>query len=108
MRESRNSPAVNPRHAAAFAIMGWYLMTPPTDGNGHFFKERPLSRWTMSGSFDSVRDCIASKQDFVDTFPEGVCPPNLAAQGPKECNAKLNFALAGECIATDDPRLKGN
>jgi hypothetical protein len=29
------SVAYEPRHAAALALVGWYLMTPPFTGNSH-------------------------------------------------------------------------
>ncbi len=41
---------MNPRHAAALALVGWYLMVPPmTQVRGHpaALTEAPLGRWNQ-------------------------------------------------------------
>jgi hypothetical protein len=50
------------RHAAALALVGWYLMTPPITGD---MKEvwinykAPLDEWTIIGErFDSKEGCM--------------------------------------------------
>ncbi len=85
---------MNLRHAVTLALVGWYLMVPPTDGNGHFFKDRPLSEWhiTVSSSFDSARDCLAERQAYVASYQVD--------------HAMLDFVLASQCLSTDDPRLR--
>jgi hypothetical protein len=41
---------MNSRHAAAFALMGWYLMVPQRDARGDRVvpdPDAPLSKWYM-------------------------------------------------------------
>jgi hypothetical protein len=96
------------RHAAALALVGWYLMVPPQsfDMSGlspnnaktevpkrvkeysQLVAATPLSRWKTKKFFDTAQECKHQKNldveaDSPDYFFE-------------------------ECIATDDPRLKGN
>ena len=57
------------RHAAALALVGWYLLTPipqidpatqlPT---GYADKSVPFRYWTNWGSFDSAKECEAEIQ----------------------------------------------
>jgi hypothetical protein len=85
---------MKPRHAAALALVGWYVMCPPlctsdwgketpcsSDG---FNYDAPLSRWfkpSGSAEFKSLRKCEIS-----------------AAENSSEVLCK--------CVASDDPRLK--
>jgi hypothetical protein len=43
-------------HAAALALVVWYLMLPPRDG-AEVTIHAPLSRWKIDGSYDSARKC---------------------------------------------------
>jgi len=105
------------RHAAALALVGWYLMVPPTrccssakgDPNydilcGAEALEGPtgiitsqcgadisasLDQWVLKGSYDTARECDAAA-------------PHVTAKD------SLGNSIPGRCVATDDPRLKGN
>ena len=54
---------MNLRHAAALALVGWYLMSPPIQA----FKESPvpelsapLSQWTSVSAFDTAQRAAGS------------------------------------------------
>ena len=94
-------------HAAALAVVGWYLMMPPiskTDSGYSADFHAPLTIWTVNRPFDKASDCDTVQGPLVllgrkrmDKFP----------------NKSLDWALAqqlatSQCISTDDPRLKGN
>jgi hypothetical protein len=136
-RYRRSSPqgkleAMNPRHTAALALVGWYLLAAPSqyktswscqggftgwlnadwfgkedhkkycDSLSHVLDvEAPLSKWTIDGSYDTARECDARyHQDLdlaLDMKRNHLSPPNL-----------FDEVQAEQCIATDDPRLKGN
>jgi hypothetical protein len=99
-----------PRHAAALALVGWYLMTPPLKTGGPD-NDAPRSRWNIEHVFDSAADCdrvmtqwhrratrlfeaIGNKKKRLD-------PPD------QEVTIEQLYGLANcDCIATDDPRLK--
>jgi hypothetical protein len=44
------------RHTAALALVGWYLMAPPSPASSV-----PLNHWLMIGSFDSADQCESAK-----------------------------------------------
>lgn len=48
---------VNPRHATALALLGWYLLIPR--GPEAKEQDRSLSQWEQVGGFDSARSCEA-------------------------------------------------
>jgi hypothetical protein len=109
---------MKPRHAAALALVGWYLMTPPLGpskcSNPGLFpnggwtgnlkqcqakieSQAPLRQWTRvqdSQEFEHKTDCerAISNDCHREIEPDGTS--NLEGD---LCNA--------ECIATDDPRL---
>jgi hypothetical protein len=71
------------RHAAALALVVWYLMQPPLPClNAHPTTPRiaagPFSGWTIAGTFPTQKKCEAHRSNPWD-----------------------------RCVASDDPRLKG-
>ena len=87
---------MNFRHAAALALMGWYLMVLPQDIAGGHFRSAPLgSEWKHQGSFDTESDCNhAIAKGCLSIAQNG----QVIRRGPL-CNSR--------CISSDDPRLKG-
>jgi hypothetical protein len=92
--------SMNLRHAAAFALVGWYLMTPPPPFN----PSTPLSKWTREGKTDyaSEEECTAVREKLQTTFrdPGNIPPEHVTATIMVKAMAHLL------CIASDDPRLK--
>jgi len=103
------------RHAAALALVGWYLMMPPLES--HWWdrvsyqlgwikevpawaaKEEPLSEWDIYKSFDSADECAHAKdQNFVRSLENSSKTAYL--------KAVFDRSVAAQCISTDDPRLK--
>src|SRR5271168_1038747 len=97
-------------HAAALALAGWYLMAPPTFSgpNGSFVTKTavPLRLWQNIGSYDQVADCKDERRAFLD-----LKKTESASTFAKE-SLQVKLSIIGSwsavCIATDDPRLKGN
>jgi hypothetical protein len=82
------------RHAAALALIGWYLMIPPRSESGpNAFDDRaPLSRWFIFNSHDAAHECEGAKF--------------LNREGHKQPNDPMHHAFEqAQCIASDDPRL---
>ena len=94
--------AMKLRHVAALALVGWYLMLPPMVGN-HTDTSAPLSSWRMTGSYDAAIDCRKELEDSIRDSYKALKDPHL----PFTRSASLQF-LDAACVATDDPRLKGN
>jgi hypothetical protein len=86
------------RHAAALALVGWYLMIPSsTLPPGVAYKE-PLRKWQIVRGFDTANDC----DDFLSTFFES----SQQKQALNILEPAYRDYMFAECIATDDPRLK--
>jgi hypothetical protein len=67
------------RHAAALALMGWYLMFPPvpldTSPEGHVnrFSQKPdtnapLTKWAIRGKYDRAKDCEQDRSYETDAI----------------------------------------
>jgi hypothetical protein len=89
--------SMNLRHAAAIALVGWYLMMPPITS---FDLHAPLSEWETIGRYDSANVC-SKWQRYERRLAQ-----NYLARNPDHPVA-TPFAN-GQCVASDDPRLKGN
>jgi hypothetical protein len=89
-----NSVSMNVRHAAALALMGWYLMVAPVEQTGPFVKvdvKAPLKEWDAQATFDDKKVCENARTEYL-AYP----PPCCGAVGEK----------AILCVASDDPRLR--
>jgi len=95
---------MKPRHAAALALVGWCLMVPPPRAVGDHFQTdfyAPLSKWAKVRTFDLQSQCETPRAAYQQK-PTG----NLVIMlGAAEAQATTK---ASRCVATDDPRLKGN
>ena len=91
---------MNLRRAAALALVGWYLMVPPPVGSNFdsFDKNAPLSKWRQPAAFDSAAACEQYRTEAIDTFQK-----RTDANG----DYNVNLYIAGRCVTSDDPRLKG-
>jgi hypothetical protein len=91
---------MKPRHAAALALVGWYLIGPLPKPDGTLDRGAPMSKWEWIESFDSLRDCKKYKHLVTDLQSARASDPN------PHVRALYFEAEATVCIATDDPRLK--
>jgi hypothetical protein len=66
---------MKPRHAAALALVGWYLMMPPNT-QGWFSKTKnndeaaPLDQWTIVRSFDTALMCEHYRGNDDETWQD--------------------------------------
>lgn len=91
---------MNPRHAAALALVGWYLMVPPTfpDNNVVNFWA-PISEWRLGDVtyvFDSAAEC-KRQETIVEKQAHTIADPKGKALACPRCWMM--------CVASDDPRL---
>lgn len=101
------------QHTATLALVGWYLMAPPyhvvlrqgTIAHFDIQFDAPISTWQIEDSFDSATQCAADRDRRGMSSMKDL--PGLEA--PKTL-LQMQAVLDGQarCIATDDPRLKGN
>ena len=89
------------RHAAALALVGWYLMMPTPAPETFMTVTPPVGRWDHLGTYDNEKECdhaldeMSRKSEREGFEMKGFSPEALRHSG----------ALA-KCISTDDPRLK--
>lgn len=78
------------RHAAALALVGWYLLALPPEKRSLPPMSVPFSQWVILESFDKAEDCSVRRAKMSESagFMRG----------------EQIFWLA--CVATDDPRLR--
>jgi hypothetical protein len=95
---------MNPRHAAAFALVGWYLMVPPTRGHpAEILFHAPLSRWEVGEDDDTKAECENSLRESIKNMQHDA---NACEVG--SCAVMVVEYAHGRCMASDDPRLKNN
>jgi hypothetical protein len=108
---------MNSRHAAALALVGWFLMQPPRGGpsGDQFYPDDPFSKsagigtdrltgWRKFGKteYASKEKCDAERQRWKSMFPDpGNIPPERVT-----VRIMVRGMAALQCIASDDPRLK--
>jgi hypothetical protein len=91
---------MNPRHAAALSLVGWYLLAPPVREVHQDLDEwdasEPLSKWKLVDSFDTADQCrneLYRRTNLKDK------------QNRKPTVSEKHFLESFMCIASDDPRL---
>ena len=91
---------MKPCHAAALAVVGWYLMTPPWVAQGTFDATAPVSKWHQASAYDSAAECQSYRSSMLDYYK--------AHPKAKDADWFERVFGASQCIATDDPRLKSD
>jgi hypothetical protein len=95
------------RHALALALVGWYLMAPPTypGPNGSFVTKTnlPLRLWKNIGSYEQVSDCEAERQAFLDLKKTEA--PSAFAKESAEVKPSIISSWSAVCVSSNDPRL---
>ena len=87
---------MKPRHVAALALVGWYLMVPPYDGE-RINSDAPISKWTVYIAHDTAQDCEETKVDQYKRVK--------AAQKGTDLTLIRRALVSSQCIASNDPRL---
>ncbi|HTW88962.1 MAG TPA: hypothetical protein VMD75_13250 [Candidatus Binataceae bacterium] len=88
-------------HLAALGLAGWYLMVPPIQ-NGQLNLRAPLNQWRIDSSYDGQDDC----QEVIDG--EAALYPQTKEHHAAIRKSDVWPIVNGQCVATDDPRLKTN
>jgi hypothetical protein len=83
------------RHAAALALVGWYLLAPPLY-KGEVDEKAPLKEWTVLQSFGTVTECSQWLSVLL----------HKANLDPATRTVVKHRLLAASCMSSDDPRLK--
>ena len=98
-KRARYKIGMRPRPAAALALVGWYLVTPPSLPNGRLDESAPIGSWDRQESYASSDECKNGRTRLLNLGPaSGTTPQELAEM--------RQAVLKSLCIATDNPRLK--
>ena len=102
---------MKPRHAAALALVGWYLMVPPLGESdstkGWVDFGAPLATWFLSKSFDTAKECEDARgKIYVDASREERKIPLFKLRTSPRLPVLIQD-MFNTCIASNDPRLKG-
>jgi hypothetical protein len=115
-------------HAAALALVGWYLMLPPyvpyhpggplpDPDTGPWDHKAPISQWQITRSYDTAAECTVAlnmkkkqtdkaKQDAENSLSHN---RSMTSDERRSREEVIRWAyalqLASVCIASDDPRL---
>jgi hypothetical protein len=100
-------------HAAALVLVGWYLMLPPLQFVGPandpyslaiVDSAAPLSQWLPMMTFKSLQEC----DNFSTYLARNLRKSVKAERDKKDVEALIGIWLGKyQCVATDEPRLKG-
>jgi hypothetical protein len=107
---------MNLRHAAAVALVGWYLMIPPlahtgkTPGDMGFDTSAPISKWTFSAvdHFDTEEECNAelkNRQFSTEANARRAGPPREYIGYAELIRYQWN---AARCVSDADPGIDPN
>lgn len=100
---------MKPRHAAALVLVGWYLMLPPIGANDSPDPSLPLPQgWSIYRSFDTASECENAKSEYGDKASKKLGKIKKGTDEYTYWHIYGPGLIFSQCIATDDPRLKGN
>jgi hypothetical protein len=96
---------MNSRHAAALALVGWYLMVPPiASRTGPINRDALLEKWETWFAFDTAAECQARIKTIANAAI-GRLKAQPVAIATEQRISDLQ-AISARCVASDDPRLK--
>ena len=96
---------MKPRHTAALALVGWYLLVPLlVNAPYKVDTEAPLRSWKVYQTFDTRDECdksrLAGQAKYKHTASAQV---GSIKKGTRAFALQMTFA---RCVSSDDPRLK--
>ena len=96
------------RDAVTLALVGWYLLAPPTyrDPNGSFVSKTsvPLRFWQNIGSYDKASDCEDERKAWLDM--KKTESPSIFAAESDQVKPSIVGAWSAICVPSDDSRLR--
>lgn len=95
--------SMKPHHAAAIALVGWYLMLPPSGSSPagviSVRIDAPMSEWSNFAAYDTASACEKERLAYQSQRLNTADHPREAAAAKWSFDSSL-------CIASDDPRIK--
>jgi len=91
---------MKPRHAAALALVGWYLIFPPNKSDGWADYNAPIEKWIVQGQG------FANAQSCQDRLRSLRAMPNRMPDSPLRDHYRDDFSAAKCVMLHDDPFFK--
>jgi hypothetical protein len=103
-RSAPQGNEVNPRHAAAVALVGWVLLVPPIAGVPfRVDRTAPPIEWRIDSAFDTAELCEAARKRMSDSMAAKLKGQTI--EPGRSAMVELTQVYA-KCVATGDPRFK--
>src|SRR5215469_8784673 len=102
------------RHAAALALVGWYLLVPPhpsATSVQNYDLNAPLAQWGIFRAFDTAAECEEARADLIKPQPSPSemaniqLPPGTKLMTGKQLEDFIEYQSHAQCLSSDDPRL---
>jgi hypothetical protein len=101
---------MNPRHAAALALVGWYLIAPPIRSVEPDFRTYDEYDYDYLDEHAAYRDwkliCVLNTKDECERFRERIKERTAPEGNAADIDIELEQWVEAECFASDDPRIK--
>jgi hypothetical protein len=101
--------------AAALALMGWYLLSPPirlgtlaTGRTGYkLASSLPLTEWSNFGGFDSAQQCEVRRLMDIEAAKNQAATRHFALSNfvDQFNSLELTATVLAQWVATNDPRF---
>ena len=92
------------RHAAASALLGWYLLLPPDVGKPLPDTSLPLAMWKRAAELGSLPDCEQARKTAIADFEKQEAEYAKIAGDPKHGWIAFHHdeVYRSLCISSDD------
>ena len=89
---------MKPRHAAALALIGWYLIVPPlVNAPYKIDTEAPLTSWKVYRTFDTADECRKTLSSTQSKYRHtATAPSGTIKRGTRAFALQMVFA---QCVA---------
>jgi hypothetical protein len=100
-------------HAAAIALVTWYLVAPPIRDSDteppYIDTHADYREWKVLRAFNSLDDCETGYQRAKSNAAEGYLTTFDGSYADADTNPEplLDQQAEAECMTADDPRIEG-
>jgi hypothetical protein len=96
---------MKPRHAAAFALVGWYLMVPPLSADHHQVNySAPFTAWVNLEKYASQKKCEQMRTQFASEDAQDFASVFILKESRDQAaaNAAKNALKSARCFRIDE------
>ncbi len=79
----KRTKRVNVCRAAAFALVGWYLIVPPLDDHGRVLRTAPFAKWDLIGNYESAQGCSQTRDNVMASASRDIAQMHINQDSPE-------------------------